>query len=154
MKINSNMMAWLLAGALLASLSLHLSGGVAASDDTLPAATGQAKPAGLTRELSIPIEVLGLSEAQVSSLREFCASDCACKPSLEESLEKVTEQLEFALTLDPIDADNVRELGRQLASLRGRKIEACVESILLVRDVLDPKQIEELRSGCNEYKAR
>ena len=67
---------------------------------------------------------------------------------------EVATELDIALMSDSLDPDYIRSLGRQLAGLRAASIASCVESILLVRDVLNSEQLEELRSCCETASDR
>jgi len=128
MKINWP--AWLLGGALVASVGFHFRRDV-----------GTAPPPARV----VGAAELGLTPAQVERIAECSSGCCDLGADLQASIRAAVQSLESALASEPVDKDRARALAAELGRLRADAIRNCVESILLVRDVLEPEQLEALR---------
>ena len=138
-------MTWLLAGALAGSLHWNLRS--AEAQPSQQPVVGQADlRAGL--ECRLAPESLDLTEEQARALANTCESSCE---SAEQSVTYAARRLADlrALLAQPeVDEQELRELVSEVSKLRARSLEACVESILEVRRVLAPKQVESMLSNC------
>jgi len=90
------------------------------------------------------IECIALSPEQRSSLLAQCASCCSEADTTEQRIATLNAELQRALRTVPLDAVAVRELGRELAWLRGEAITSGVEAALRMRSVLSAEQLSAL----------
>jgi Spy/CpxP family protein refolding chaperone len=132
--------SWFLVGALCASLALNVVLGRAAAHGST-AAEPPALPS-----------MLDLSPQQVQRLLA-CREDCCDeRESLQQAIRDVETQLHSALSVADVDVARARDLAARLGELRARCLQTGVETILQVREVLTPQQIEQLiecfESGC------
>jgi len=131
---------WLLAGALAASLSLNAR-----------LSWGTARPAECTPE-DAPCEVdcaaLGLTLGQERELRAACSSQCAEAERLAARGAELLAELRRRLAEPDADAGELRALAGEVGATRTRSLEACVDSVLQVRALLDREQLEALLAAC------
>lgn len=93
------------------------------------------------------VSAMPLSSEQMSKLNTTCSDCCAEMMALEKSTDAVLASLEAAIAEKTIDRAKVDELVDRLCEARRSELKKRVDSILLVRDVLDPAQIEMLRNA-------
>ena len=135
-----NKHAWtsfVLGGALLASLQWNLRAACETPRAEAPAA-----------ECAIDPAALGLSAEQTRRLEELCRTRCAESDELEARAEEQLRALRAALTADPLDVPALRALVADVSDLRERALSACVDSVLCVREVLEPAQLETVLESC------
>lgn len=129
---------WFLGGALCASLVLNVV-------QSRARATAESAPA-------VVFSTLDLSPEQVQRLVE-CRDDCCnTQQSLRQQIVTAEAELRTALATANFDVAGARQLAAELGNLRARCLQMGVETILQVREVLTPEQVERLVScfeqGC------
>lgn len=137
--MNTNVWTWLLAGALVASLAWNLRGALAAppESETAPAPGASCR-----------LEPLALDSEVRARLREICAAACSAAESDEARARSLGSEL-FERLADPAaDADDLRARAREVARLRGRTLQRCVDAVLEARQVLEPDELEGLVRAC------
>lgn len=153
--MKSTWTSWLLAGALVASLQWNLRGSSAA-----PAVTGEHGPAPVHPAATdatssegagacrLRPEALGLSEDARRRLGEACRPACADAEELEARARERMLELRRLLAQPGLDEVRARELAAEVSRLRGQALDACVDSVLELRRVLAPEQVEQVLTGC------
>jgi hypothetical protein len=132
---------WLLAGALLGAVIT----GARPSDDPEPCAQECA-----TTCCDPEVEGLGLSDGQIDAVKSACAVSGRRLRAIAAEEQEVRRRVDLALDAETVDEHAVRQLGKQLADLRGQRLAASLDCVLGVRRVLRPDQLRELcaRCGC------
>jgi Spy/CpxP family protein refolding chaperone len=139
----STWLSWLLGGALVASLAWN-----AALASTRPAAAPA--PAGAASECAIDSAALGVSDDQARLLEGICAADCGRADELAAQADARHAELERLLASPELEPAAARALAREVGDLRARSVEACVEAVLRVREILTAEQTAALLDGCRE----
>jgi len=103
---------------------------------------------------SFDVEQLCLSAEQQAKLSS-CGDGCCCEAmALREQVRDATVALQEACAQQDVDEANLLLLAADLCTLREREVQEHVAALLAVREVLSPKQMEELRrsacEGCTE----
>ena len=98
---------------------------------------------------SLDTTELGLDARQEKALGALCASSCGPADDLERRANELQSRLVESLARPEVDLDVARSTVREVAELRRRALEACVEGILAVRGVLTPAQVDALLGGCS-----
>jgi hypothetical protein len=136
--MKARLVSLLLAGALCASAVVNVLQARAACSGC--ALCGQPSAA----RIQDCIECLALSPEQCSSLLAECSSCCSSTGTAEGRIAAVQAELQRALRSMPVDEARVRELGTELARLRGEAITTGIEAALRMRHVLTPEQLHTL----------
>ena len=139
----SSWLSWLLGGALAASLAWNVS-----LASTAPAAPQAA--AGAMRACEIDSTALGVSDEQERRLTAICNPDCGRAEELGALADAKQAELERLLASPDLEPAAARALAREVGELRARSVEACVEAVLSVREVLTPDQTAALLESCRE----
>jgi len=136
--------SWILAGALLASLTwnwtlYHRARAAAAAATTARDATCcGVDPAGF-----------GLDAEQQKTLGALCASSCGESDRLERQADELQRALIASLSRETVDPAATEKLVGEVSELRRRSLAACVQGILGVRALLAPAQMHELIQTCD-----
>lgn len=131
------LMTWLLAGALLASLSWN-----AAQLRRVPA------PSAADGACCIETDGLGLDDAQHERLEALCSRSCGASDRLERRADALQAQLLAGLSGPEVDRAAVLLLVEEVGRLRQDSLAACVEGILELREVLRPGDVRALLERC------
>ena len=135
-------LTWILAGALLASVSLNVvqwQGDAAAS-----------APA----EHAVDVRALGLTDAQVAQLLEDC-EDCSFERDiLRAHVEDKRRELAAVLARPEVDSAKAKAIVDELAQLRSRCVQNAIDTMGRVRNVLTPAQVETLAGCCDPERAQ
>ena len=135
---------WLLGGALAASLSLNLRPRAAHEVAPAPAAPGcAAASCG-----ALDAEGLGLAPEQRAALAPLCERFCGESERLERRAGELQAELLLSLSAREVDEPAVRRLAGEIADLRRRALEQCLDGVLAVRAVLTPEQVRALCTAC------
>jgi hypothetical protein len=114
-----------------------------------PACAGPAaRTGGSTACGSADLERLGLDATQRAALERISSSACAGADRLEREADGLERELFAELAADAIDAGRVRTLVADVAALRRRSLESCVEGIVELRRTLSRAQVEALLACC------
>jgi hypothetical protein len=128
-----------LCGALAASLvaNVRLAWPVAAPRPVAPATE------------CVLLQNLGLSDGQMERLRASCREEC-CSAGVELAAQakRVRGELRTALAESQVDPSRVRALAGDLGAIQNRCLANAVESILMVRDILEPAQVAKMLEQC------
>ena len=136
--MNNSITTWLLAGALAASLAWN-------AKSLLPA---QAAPE-VPQSSGLPDwKRLDLSADQTRALESWCATSCGPSCQLDREADAKLEELHTLLRDPSATPASLRELAAEVSRLRAHSLEACVDSILEVRRVLTPAQLDRLMQCC------
>ncbi|HTF91021.1 MAG TPA: hypothetical protein VK843_21580 [Planctomycetota bacterium] len=139
--MNNSTTTWLLAGALAASLAWN------AKPWILPNA--QVAPVPATTCLAEPdLSGLELSPDQQRALESWRANSCGPGCLMQSEAEAGLAQLHAALRDPSATAESLHELATKINDLRAQSLEVCIDSILEVRRVLTPEQLERLMGCC------
>jgi hypothetical protein len=136
----SGLLPWLLVGALI--------GAFVTRDGQAPVLESCAETCSTSCELDVA--GLGLTPEQIETLRATCAGAGKRLGASDAEAAELRRRLDAALDAEPVDENAVRELGRRLAGVRERRLDASLECVLGVRRVLNAEQMRELcaRCGC------
>ena len=135
--MKTRIVTFVLAGALLASVAVNVLLVRACPGCPL---CGQPSPA----QLQDCLQCMALSPEQCAALRAHGATCCSDVEAVEQRIAAVQAGLQQALRSVPADGARARELGKQLAALRGEAVTAGVEAALQMRAVLTPEQLEAM----------
>jgi Spy/CpxP family protein refolding chaperone len=141
--MNKTILAWLLAGALAASLSWNWRQLEARTSAGVDCATG-----------SCSIEGLELAPEQRAALEELCARSCRESDRLEREADELQRELLAGLAKPEVDAEASRHLADEVSELRRRSLRSCIEGILEVREVLTPEQIAAMLGNCEQASCK
>jgi Spy/CpxP family protein refolding chaperone len=142
--MNRSLITWLLAGALAASLSLNLRSRAEGRAAPPPADPGCAV-AGCG---ALDAAGLALDPEQRAALQALCERFCGESGRLERAAAERQRELVAALGADAVDEPAVRRLAGEIADLRRRALDACLDGVLAVRAVLTPEQVRALCAAC------
>ena len=132
--MKTRFLTWALAGALVASIGVNVLQAHLCPGCPL---CGRPSPA----QLQDCLQCLALSPEQCATLCAQGTSCCNAVETVEQRVATVLAELQQTLRRTPIDGGRARELGRQLAALRGEAIASGVEAALRLRAVLTPEQL-------------
>jgi len=121
-------------GALIASVALNI--GQYQKPDK-PQRQGRVEPPAQFADLD-------LTPAQIGVLNRCGTACCDAATQLRAETEAVTDQLRTALSADVLDEEHVKDLTGQLRELRNKEVDNNIETLLQVRNTLDPKQVRTL----------
>ena len=110
------------------------------------AATGEHRPTACAPE---GLERLGLDAAQRAALERVATSACAGSDRLERDADALERELFERLAAEELDTERLRALVAEVAALRRRSLEACVDGIVELRRTLSRAQVEVLVAGCS-----
>lgn len=122
---------WILLGALTASVALNVESWLSQPEPVVP----HARPA-------FSVDQLELTDAQRAELTSCCAECCAPHDEIRSDVEAKQAALQAALADPEVDAAEVRRLASEVGELRRELLEASVATMLRVRQVLTPEQLE------------
>jgi Spy/CpxP family protein refolding chaperone len=138
MRPTAKILITFLAGALAGSIALNV---VQATRAAAPSPAFRMLPAGVLGEL-------GLSDAQIERIEACCTDCCTDRDDLNAQLETAAADLEREIAREPLDRPRIRDLARRIGELRAERAAQCAESILAVREILTPAQLETLIRRC------
>jgi len=136
---------WMLAGALLASLQWNLR---APASQVEPGSTDAVLTSSSDLRCELDPASLGLSSEQADELDRLCRTECRRADDFEGRAGARLRELKQLLGQAPQDEAELRDLVREISSLREKALMACVDSVLLVREVLDDRQLTQLLETC------
>ncbi|XOF35247.1 MAG: Spy/CpxP family protein refolding chaperone [Candidatus Electrothrix sp. YB6] len=90
------------------------------------------------------IQNLGLSEEQVSKLKEADFTAREKQQALWAEMDSLRLKLDHAFSADTVDEDAVRQLSEKMAAVKGRMVVQRTETRLALRNLLTPEQIDKL----------
>lgn len=138
--MSSNWITWLLAGALAASLTWNF-------QQRRPERES-ADYGDCSESCSLAVGDLDLMPAQQRELEQLGAASCGRSSELEVRAAATAREL-YALLAEPqADEARIRELAAEVGRLRAESLSECVATILAVRKVLGPEQLEALLERC------
>lgn len=141
--MNATTTSWLLAGALAASLAWNVKWMTRTDSAPLPPANPDAACAAAP-----DWDQLDLNAAQRAALAGWSASACGVSCELDVSADAKLAELMDALSDPKVQSARLRELGQEVNRARAQSLDACVSSIIEVRRVLTPEQVEKLLRCC------
>jgi Spy/CpxP family protein refolding chaperone len=101
------------------------------------------------------LDGLGLSESQMARLRACCENDCCdAGAGIAAQADRVRSDLRAALAEPRVDAARIHALAAELGALQARCMTNAVDSILRVRDILEPDQIAKMLANCRIERGR
>lgn len=142
--MNSNLLTWLLGGALAASLAWHLRPAQAIE----PTALDCGGCVATTGDCTAAIDGLDLSAEQQRALANWNATACGASAQHDARARELSRELYAELAAPTLDAKRARELSAAIGELRAESLRACVDSVIEVRRVLTPAQVGELLGNC------
>jgi Spy/CpxP family protein refolding chaperone len=142
--MTTNLTAWLLGGALAASLAWNVRGVLAQAGSATESVPAPCTPGGCEDVLG----QLELGDAQRAALAEWSATSCRTGARLDAEAAAKSDELFAALAEPELDPERARRLAAETSELRARSLSACVESLLVVRRHLTPEQIKTLLTTC------
>ena len=146
-----SLVSWLLAGALLASLSWNWQSycdrkaHCDAQAERERAAPGCAPGAGCALDTAC----MGLEPAVREELAALCTDTCGASDQLEHRADELQAQLLAALAAPEVDRAATARLIGEVTELRKRSLEECVDGILGVREVLGADEVRALVERCS-----
>lgn len=135
--MNAMTTSWLLAGALAASLAWNVK--CLTRTDAAPAAACVTAP---------DWDQLDLNAEQRAALAGWSESACGASCELDASADAKLAELTDALADPKVRPERLRELAEEVNRARAQSLDACVNSIIEVRRVLTPAQVEKLLRCC------
>jgi len=142
--MNRSLTTWMLGGALAASLSFNLRSGNGRVTSPPPATQGCAVSS--CRDLGAA--GLRLDAEQLAALEPLCERFCGESERLEQRAAELQRELIAALGASSADEAAARRLAGEIADLRRRSLDACLDGMLAVRKVLTPEQLRALYAAC------
>jgi hypothetical protein len=97
---------------------------------------------------------MGLEPAVREELSALCTDTCGESDQLELRADELQAQLLAALAAPAVDRAATTRLIGEVAELRKRSLEACVEGILGVREVLGADEVRALVERCSVQSTR
>jgi Spy/CpxP family protein refolding chaperone len=134
-----NLTSWLLGGALAASLTWNLRHASEREPECATASCAGMDPA-----------ALGLDAKQRAALEELCGRSCSQSDRLEREADAKQRELLARLSRPELDTAALHDLVSEVAELRRRALEACVQGVVSVREVLTAEQVRVLLAQCGE----
>ena len=124
------------------------------SDTASSACGGPAARAGCSSRCTpAELERLGLDAAQRAALERLADTACASSDRLEREADALERELYARLAAEQVDAGRVRALVTEVAALRRRSLESCVDGIVELRRTLTRAQVEALLACCAAPRA-
>lgn len=147
-----NLAPWLLAGALLASAYANMSMYRAQGAPLAPLASGTLDDSIAAFHLDPDaadghcptLDLLELSEDQRDSIRRCSLTSLDLRTDLAIEISAASAELEQGLSGGDTDGERILELADHISELRSRQYRAWIGSILVVREVLSPEQLQRL----------
>lgn len=98
------------------------------------------------RQLEPPAQYadLDLTPAQIGVLNRCGTACCDAAEELRSETQAVTNDLREALSAEVMDEEHVKGLAAKLCELRNKEVDNNIETLLQVRNTLDPKQVRTL----------
>ena len=156
--MKTDLMHWILGGALAASLAVHLQPPAPAADaptppveELVPDGTFGCDPAscGLPEGAScFETFSANLDPARVDVLSKACAESCAATAEAEGRVEELFVQLVDELASEEADPQRLHSLVARIGEQRGVALRSCVDTLLEVRSVLTAEELEALVKAC------
>ncbi|MDA1113725.1 MAG: Spy/CpxP family protein refolding chaperone [Planctomycetota bacterium] len=87
---------------------------------------------------------LDLSPAQIGVLNRCGIACCDAADELRRDTQTVSDELRIALSAEVMDEKQVKALAAKLCELRNKEVDNNIETLLQVRNTLDPKQVRTL----------
>ena len=137
-KLFPTLSSWTLAGALAASLAWNW-----AQQRNAPPAAEAAGGA-----CSLDSATLGLEPELARQLSELCSSSCGESDRLEKRADELQRELLASLSAPEVDRAEAARLVGEVGELRRRSLEACVEGVLGVRELVGPERVRALLASC------
>lgn len=142
--MNRDLISWLLAGALAASLSWNLR--------LLRHPAGEPPPASASCAAgscgAFDCAALGLDAEQSAALERACQSYCGESERLDQRAAALQRELFLSLSASNVDQPAARRLAGEVADLRRRSLDACLDGVFAVREVLTLEQLSALLAAC------
>lgn len=140
--MNTMLTTYLLAGALAASLAWNFCMNPKAppSDCTSCSATGG--------DCSAAIAELDLSDEQRAALARWNTTLCRQSGETQARASKLAQELYTRLADAELDAAKALALADEVGRLRAQALRECIDSLIEVRRVLTPAQLEQLLGRC------
>lgn len=136
--MNRSLSAWLLGGALCASLGWNWR-----------LARAEAPPRPVAEACSAPDPaLLALEPEQERALDSLCASSCRTADRLAAEADARERELLRAIAAGELAPEGAAQRVDEIARLRKDSLAACVEGVFAVRAVLTPEQIQRLVTQC------
>ena len=141
--MNARLLAFLLAGALAASLYAQFGPGSprrqGPASDTSAVDLGGAS--GAPEDCRLPaLEELALDPEQEALMLSTCRQCNRRASDLAEVIAAKEKELKEALSADEMDAEHIRELAHELGQARAQMLVDCVEAVISVHQSLDLQQ--------------
>ena len=130
---------WLLAGALAASLSWNAR------------AAWQAEAPATEAGCDLAEADLALTPEQRQQLSQCCTTSCADAEQLMQDANERYDELCARLSAPELDEEGVRALGREISDLRARSLDACIDSVLEMRERLGPDPVAGMIAACRAH---
>ncbi|MEO6707966.1 MAG: hypothetical protein ABI054_14645 [Planctomycetota bacterium] len=138
--MNNSTTTWLLAGALAASLAWNAKPWIFPHPEPTPAP--------MTCLAAPDLSGLELSPGQQHALETWRANSCGPGCLMQSEAEAGLARLHAALRDPAATSESLHELATKINELRAHSLEVCIDSILEVRRVLTPEQLERLMGCC------
>jgi hypothetical protein len=139
--MSAQLVAWLLAGALLGSLWTSMRG-------EQPAAPSVADASCCADSCSSRLDALGLEPAQAAALRATTLAVGARLHAAVERCARAEAELHALLDTDPLDEAAVKRAADTLSELRAERAGIGLECVIGVRRVLSAEETRALCSSC------
>lgn len=154
------LLPWLLSGALIASVYANVSF-LRASEPapalSVPSPDLGAAPGPKTTPLfhlapnavdaHCPIvDRLELTADQRDEIQRCSLSSLKLRTDLALEISEASAELDKLMSAEDVDGKRVLALANEISGLRGRQYKAWIGSILVIRDVLTPEQLQRLHS--------
>jgi hypothetical protein len=146
-----SLVSWLLGGALLASLSWNWQSYCEQRANPKRATAPQCAPGA---SCALDTACMGLEPAVREELSALCTDTCGESDQLERRADELQAELLAALAAPAVDRAATTRLIGEVAELRKRSLEACVEGILGVREVLGADEVRALVERCSVQGTR
>jgi Heavy-metal resistance len=139
------LVSWMLGGALLASLSWNWQLRCEHASSCSPTAESACQ---------LDSACLGLDPALREKLSSMCAETCGAADELDRRADELQASLLRALAEPSVDRTATAKLIGEVAELRKRALEECVEGVLGVREVLGADEVRALVERCSVQSGR
>ncbi len=100
------------------------------------------------------VEQLGLTEDQQEKMREHRRAQEEQQKALREATKAKHKELAEELQKTEMNEGRIRQLADQLKDLSGQKIDARINGILTMRDILTPEQFAQFREKVKEFRGK
>jgi Spy/CpxP family protein refolding chaperone len=140
--------AWLLGGALAASLAWNF------RTRPAPASDGCSSCSASAMDCSAAIEALDLDPVQRGALERWSSTACKKSAQCDSLAGELAREMFTLLSARDVDPERARSLADEIGRLRAQSLRECVDSMLEVRRVLSPEQVDQLLGRCCKTQDR